>query len=85
MAKKIEESAQTVLMQHLKDSLPANLSFVDELADVLACSNDSAYRRIRGETALSIEDIAAVCKHFKLSFDNFLNNNSNNNGTVTFT
>ncbi len=82
MAKKVQESAQTILMQRLKDALPANISLVDELADLLKVSNDSAYRRMRGETALSIEDIAAICKHFKLSFDSFLN--SNDNGLVTF-
>jgi len=82
MAKKTEESAQMVLMQRLKDSLPSNISLVDELADLLNVSNDSAYRRMRGETALSIEDIAAICKHFKLSFDAFLN--SHDNGLVTF-
>ena len=82
MAKKTEETAQIVLMQRLKDALPSNISLVDELADLLKISNDSAYRRMRGETALSIEDIAAICKHFKISFDAFLN--SNDNGLVTF-
>ncbi len=82
MVKKTEESAQTKLMQRLKDALPPNISLVDELADLLQVSNDSAYRRMRGETALSIEEIAAICKHFKLSFDAFLN--SNDNGLVTF-
>src|SRR5471030_2569411 len=82
MTKKTQESAQTKLMQRLKDALPSNLSLVDELADLLKVSNDSAYRRMRGETALSIEEIAAICKHFKLSFDAFLN--SNDNGLVTF-
>ncbi|MES2590934.1 MAG: helix-turn-helix domain-containing protein [Bacteroidota bacterium] len=82
MTKKVEESAQTILMQRLKEALPPNLSLVDELADLLQVSNDSAYRRMRGETALSIEDIAAICKHFKLSFDAFLN--SSDNGLVTF-
>lgn len=82
MTKKVEESAQTILMQRLKDALPSNLSLVDELADLLKVSNDSAYRRMRGETALSIEEIAAICKHFNLSFDAFLNRNDN--GLVTF-
>lgn len=82
MVKKVEESAQTKLMQRLKDALPPNISLVDELADLLQVSNDSAYRRMRGETALSIEEIAAICKHFKLSFDAFLN--SDDNGLVTF-
>ena len=83
MAKKIEEPAQSVLMQRIKAALPANISFVDELADLLGVSNDSAYRRIRGETALSIEEIALLCKHFKISFDAFIGNTSSSN-TVSF-
>lgn len=78
MAKKAQESAQTILMQRIKDALPSNISLVDELADLLKVSNDSAYRRIRGETALSIEEIAAICKHFKISFDAFINNSDDN-------
>jgi hypothetical protein len=78
MAKKVQESAQTILMQRIKDALPLNMSLVDELADLLKVSNDSAYRRMRGETALSIEEIAAICKHFKISFDAFINNSDNN-------
>ncbi len=82
MAKKEKENAQMVLMQRLKDALPANMSLVDELADLLQVSNDSAYRRMRGETALSIEEIAAICKRFKISFDAFIN--GSDNGMVTF-
>lgn len=78
MAKKLPETAQTVLMTRIKDSLPANLSLVDELADLLKVSNDSAYRRMRGETQLSIEEISAICKHFKISFDSFINNTNDN-------
>ena len=82
MAKKIIESAQTRLMQRLKDAIPNNISLVDELADLLEVSNDSAYRRIRGETALSIEEIALICTKFKISFDAFIN--SNEAGNVSF-
>lgn len=83
MVKKVSESAQTVLMQRIKSALPANISLVDELADLLNVSNDSVYRRMRGETQLSIEEIAAICKHFKISFDAFIN--SENDGSVNFT
>ena|SRR6218665_2175100 len=78
MAKKSPESAQLVLMQRLKDTLPPTISLVDELADLLQVSNDSAYRRMRSETQLSIEEIAAICKHFKLSFDAFINSSDDN-------
>ncbi len=83
MKKKQEESAQIVLMQRIKSALPSNISLVDELADLLKVSNDSAYRRIRGETALSIEEIASICKHFRISFDSFIN--SSNDRFVNFT
>jgi len=82
MAKKSPESAQLILMQRLKDALPDNISLVDELADLLQVSNDSAYRRMRGETQLSIEEISSICKHFKLSFDAFIN--SSDDGLVSF-
>jgi len=83
MAKKVQESAQTVLMQKIKSALPSNMSLVDELADLLNVSNDSAYRRMRGETQLSIEEIAAICKRFKISFDAFIN--SGDDEYVSFT
>ncbi len=83
MAKKTQESAQTILMQRLKQALPSNISLADELADLLQISNDSAYRRMRGETALSIEEIASICKYFKLSFDSFIDNNDD--AVVNFT
>jgi hypothetical protein len=83
MAKKNQETAQTLFMQRIKSSLPSNISLVDELADLLGVSNDSAYRRIRGETQLSIEELSAMCKHFKVSFDSFINNTNDN--VVSFT
>lgn len=83
MAKKVQESAQAILMQRIKSAMPANMSLVDELADLLQVSNDSAYRRMRGETQLSIEEIALICKRFKISFDAFIN--SGNDSSVTFT
>lgn len=74
MKKKLEDSAQIAFIQRIKSSLPSNISLVDELSDLLKISSDSAYRRIRGESALSIEEITTLCKYFKLSFDSFINN-----------
>lgn len=83
MAKKTQDSAQSVLMNQIKAGLPANISFSDELQDLLKVSQDSAYRRMRGETVLSIEEIAILCKHYKISFDAFISNENKN--LVTFT
>ena len=78
---KSKYEASVKFIEHLKKVVPKNLSLVDELADILEISNDSAYRRMRGETALSIDETLALCKHFKISLDVLTNRNG---GKVTF-
>ncbi|MEI6455734.1 MAG: hypothetical protein WCO93_05555 [bacterium] len=63
------QEIQGRLMNKIKSTLPVSISLVDELADLLQVSSDSAYRRIRGETALTIDEIFMICSHFKISFD----------------
>ncbi len=70
------QDIQTVFFQHIKNTLPPHLSFVDEIAEILQISNDSAYRRIRGEKQLSFEEIKKLCSFFKISLDQLLNLNS---------
>lgn len=82
MSKNLNDSAQLIFLQQLKSALPPSISLVDALADLLQLSNDSVYRRLRGETALSIEEISAICIHFKISFDSFIH--SGNDGQVNF-
>ena len=47
---------QILFFNHIKTKIPPYLSFVDEVAEDLSISNDSAYRRIRGEKPLSLEE-----------------------------
>ena len=72
---------QEQFIQRIKSAVPPNVSFVDELADLLKLSTDSAYRRIRCETLFNIEEITLICKHFRLSFDPEVQHMSNK---VTF-
>lgn len=60
---------QDGFLKKVKSALPVNHSLVDELADLLGVSNDSAYRRLRCETPLSIDEIAVICTHFKVTFE----------------
>lgn len=60
---------QQALLQQISDSLPSNQSLVDVLSDLLQISVDSVYRRLRGETMLNIQEVAAICNHFNISFD----------------
>jgi plasmid maintenance system antidote protein VapI len=63
---------QVNFFKHLKDKVPSHLSLVDEVAELLNISIDSAYRRIRGENALRIDEIQLLAKHYGISLDQFL-------------
>ena len=64
---------QVMLFRYIKSKLPPHLSLVDEIADLLCISNDSVYRRIRGEKMISLEELSKIAAHFKLSVDQLLN------------
>ena len=65
-------NSQLLFFQHIKAILPDHISFVDEIADLLSISNDSAYRRIRGEKHISLEEMQKLASHYKISIDQFL-------------
>ena len=61
-----------ILFQRIREKLPASEQLVDIVAGLLHVSNDSAYRRIRGETGLILEEAAVLCNHFKISLDDLM-------------
>lgn len=63
---------QVLFFQHVKQQLPAHLSLVDEIAELLHISNDSAYRRIRAEKPITFDELQKICSHYRLSLDQFL-------------
>ncbi len=69
-------NAQQIFFTHVKSLLPVHLSLAEEVASILNISNDSAYRRIRGETQVTIEEIKKLCVEFKISLDQLLHLNS---------
>jgi len=70
------ENIQIGFLQRIKDLLPSHISLVDELSELLGLSNDSVYRRIRGETALSLGEAFLIAEKYKISLDTFLNQKS---------
>lgn len=72
-----DAALQTQLFGLLRSKLPPHLSLVDEVSGVLGISNDSAYRRIRGEKALTLDDLVKLCTHYRLSLDALLNGSTN--------
>ena len=65
-------NTQVLFFQHIKSILPPHISLVDDIADHLNISNDSAYRRIRGDKPIDMEELARLAKYYKLSLDKFL-------------
>jgi plasmid maintenance system antidote protein VapI len=70
-------SIQSSFLEQVKKKLPSNSSFADELAESLNISRDSAYRRIRGETVLSLDEAKILCDQFSVSLDSILGTSSN--------
>jgi hypothetical protein len=52
--------------------VPSHISLADELASILNISEDSAYRRIRGDKQMGLDELQILCRHFKFSLDQLL-------------
>jgi hypothetical protein len=68
---------QAKFFQSLKSAIPTYASLVDEVAEALAVSVDSAYRRIRGEKLLDFDEIRILSQRFNISLDKFFSIDSN--------
>lgn len=80
MMKEETKSIQEQFIGKLKAAIPSNENLVQSIADTLNLSTDSAYRRIRCEKLFDIDEVAILCKTYKVRFDdevNLLTNNAN--------
>jgi hypothetical protein len=68
---------QQQFFTQLKGRLAPHQSLAEEVADLLQLSTDSAYRRIRGEKPISLDELQKLCRHFQVSLDRLMNINSN--------
>ena len=69
-----QEDIQIRLFCVIRDQLPDHVSLVDEIAELLEISNDSSYRRIRGEKQLSLQEVQKLAGTFQLSLDDLIGN-----------
>ena len=74
-------SIQKHFLKKLESVIPSNTSLASELSDVLEISSDSTYRRLRGETSLSLDEAIKLCEHFNISLDSL---GQQPEGLVTF-
>jgi hypothetical protein len=65
-------NVQKRFFRELKTKLPSNLSLANVVADELNISIDSAYRRIRGESDLSLMEFDILSSKYEVSTDAIL-------------
>jgi hypothetical protein len=63
---------QQQLFNAIKNRAPANVPAADDVAKILDISTDSAYRRIRGETNISLDELNKLCNHYRISLDQLM-------------
>lgn len=66
---------QQQLFRVIKTKLPENASVAEEVARLLGISADSAYRRIRGEKTITIDELEILCREYQVSADALMNIN----------
>jgi len=58
-----------IFLEKIKDNCAKNISFVEEVAEILNINYDAAYRRIKNKTKLSLEEAIKLALHFDISMD----------------
>jgi hypothetical protein len=72
------DSTQDQLFQLIKSKLAPGDALGFVLSETLHISMDAAYRRMRNETALTIDEIKRLCKTFDISFDALIQQQKSN-------
>lgn len=70
------QSTQERLFQQIREKLGTETSVAETIAELLHISSDSAYRRLRNETPLNLEEARILCDSFDLSLDFLLRRKS---------
>lgn len=60
---------QEKLIGIIRSQVPEHLSLPIELSQILDISADSAYRRLRCETAFTLDETVKVCQHFEVPLE----------------
>jgi len=69
----MENDIQQELFKAIKKKIPDHLSAADEIGKILGISPDSAYRRMRGEKPVTLDELHKICAHYKVSVDQLMN------------
>lgn len=72
-----ENDIQKLFFQKVQEKLTERQNLSDILADLLCVSKDSAYRRIRGSTEISLNEATRIAQHFGIAIDEVMGEQKN--------
>jgi hypothetical protein len=75
------QELQQRLFQAVKNKIPVNAAVPEEIARLLEISIDSAYRRIRGEKPVTLDELYKIATHYRISVDQIM---ALDNGVLQF-
>ncbi|MCK4679196.1 MAG: hypothetical protein KAT48_13765 [Bacteroidales bacterium] len=75
---KKSDNPQQLFFQQIRMKIPPDLSFVHQISELLGISYDSAYRRIRGEKEITMDELQQLSLHFGVSIDTLFSVQSDN-------
>lgn len=64
---------QQQLFKAIKSKMGESTTAADEIATLLDISTDSAYRRMRGEKTVTLDELQTLCSHYQVSLDQLMN------------
>lgn len=76
------KSYQKRFLEILQSKMPKGEILANLLCTKLHISKDSAYRRLRGETSLTFDELIILANHFEVSLDTFLQLENNQSETL---
>ena len=65
----MQPDLQRQFFERIKMRIAPHLNMVDEIGDLLGIGSDSVYRRMRGDTALTLEEAIQLANKFHISLD----------------
>lgn len=74
---------QALLFQKIKEQTNDQPGLAETIASLLHVSTDSAYRRMRGETPLILEEAKTLCAHYHISLDEIFGHKTGRDLTFT--
>ncbi len=71
----MDTNFQLSIINRITKQLPANTKVAEHIAEILGISPASAYRKIKAESPLNLDEIKKLCHHYLISLDEAMYNN----------